>query len=238
VALVGAELALRRVRVGDAAVALDRAMTTLEGRSKRRTHEHSSLLPDSDAGPIQRSSARVVVAPWTGNRRLDRPQRNAGPASQVPRLCRGVRGACNRSWHLHVSRCASADAASALTHRVVGVRCDKALAALHSARSRHPMGKRESTMKSLNGIRAVVTGGATAAFDKQTAPSSGRPSYRLGGNATPSTYMRDDRQFVVISAGGGNPVVPPAAASSRSHSRSPLPTKPREGIWQPAPPSA
>ena len=30
------------------------------------------------------------------------------------------------------------------------------------------MGKGESTMKSLNGIQAVVTGGATAAFDKQT----------------------------------------------------------------------
>src|SRR6266568_2254568 len=113
-------------------------MTTLEGRSKRRTHEHSSLLPDSDAGPIQRSSASVVVAPWTGNRRLDRPQRNAGPASQVPRLCRGVRGACNRSWHLHVSRCASADAAAALMHGVVGVRCDKALAALHSAHATPP----------------------------------------------------------------------------------------------------
>ncbi len=43
-------------------------------------------------------------------------------------------------------------------------------------------------MKSLNGIQAVVIGGATAAFDKQTGAI---------------LYMINDRQFVVISAGGG-----------------------------------
>ena len=60
-------------------------------------------------------------------------------------------------------------------------------------------------MKSLNGIQAVVTGGATAAFDKQTGAILWQAELPFGGNATPSAYMINDRQFVVISAGGGKP---------------------------------
>lgn len=60
----------------------------------------------------------------------------------------------------------------------------------------------------------VVTGGglifigATAdetmrAFDKETGKVLWAARLPFGGNATPSTYMVDGRQFVVISAGGG-----------------------------------
>ena len=58
-------------------------------------------------------------------------------------------------------------------------------------------------MKSLNGIQAVVIGGATAAFDKQTGAILWQAELPFGGNATPSTYTINGRQFVVISAGGG-----------------------------------
>ncbi|MEA3208636.1 MAG: quinoprotein glucose dehydrogenase [Chthoniobacter sp.] len=50
--------------------------------------------------------------------------------------------------------------------------------------------------------------GATAdetirAFDKDTGAVLWRAELPFGGNATPSTYLAGDRQFVVISAGGG-----------------------------------
>jgi quinoprotein glucose dehydrogenase len=50
--------------------------------------------------------------------------------------------------------------------------------------------------------------GATAdetfrAFDKQTGERLWQAKLPFGGNATPSTYMIDGRQYVVISAGGG-----------------------------------
>ena len=50
--------------------------------------------------------------------------------------------------------------------------------------------------------------GATAdetirAFDKQTGAILWQAALPFGGNATPSTYMVQGRQFVVISAGGG-----------------------------------
>ena len=50
--------------------------------------------------------------------------------------------------------------------------------------------------------------GATAdetirAFDKDTGAILWQAELPFGGNATPSTYMVGDRQFVVISAGGG-----------------------------------
>jgi quinoprotein glucose dehydrogenase len=50
--------------------------------------------------------------------------------------------------------------------------------------------------------------GATAdetfrAFDKQTGELLWKASLPFGGNASPSTYMVDGRQYVVISAGGG-----------------------------------
>ncbi len=50
--------------------------------------------------------------------------------------------------------------------------------------------------------------GATAdetfrAFDKETGKTLWKAELPFGGNATPSTYMVDGRQFVVISAGGG-----------------------------------
>ena len=50
--------------------------------------------------------------------------------------------------------------------------------------------------------------GATAdetfrAFDKNTGEALWRAKLPFGGNATPSTYMVDGRQYVVISAGGG-----------------------------------
>ena len=60
----------------------------------------------------------------------------------------------------------------------------------------------------------VVTGGglifigATAdetfrAFDKDTGKVLWQAKLPFGGNATPSVYMVDGRQYVVISAGGG-----------------------------------
>jgi quinoprotein glucose dehydrogenase len=50
--------------------------------------------------------------------------------------------------------------------------------------------------------------GATAdetfrAFDKETGKILWQAKLPFGGNATPSTYMVDGRQYVVISAGGG-----------------------------------
>ena len=50
--------------------------------------------------------------------------------------------------------------------------------------------------------------GATAdetfrAFDKDTGEVLWEHELPFGGNATPSTYMVDGRQYVVISAGGG-----------------------------------
>ena len=59
----------------------------------------------------------------------------------------------------------------------------------------------------------LVTGGglifigATAdetfrAFDKQTGAILWKAELPFGGNATPSTYMINGRQFIVISAGG------------------------------------
>ena len=50
--------------------------------------------------------------------------------------------------------------------------------------------------------------GATAdetfrAFDKDTGKILWKATLPFGGNATPSTYMVDGRQYVVISAGGG-----------------------------------
>jgi quinoprotein glucose dehydrogenase len=50
--------------------------------------------------------------------------------------------------------------------------------------------------------------GATAdekirAFDKDTGEVLWEADLPFGGNATPSTYMVDGRQYVVISAGGG-----------------------------------
>jgi len=50
--------------------------------------------------------------------------------------------------------------------------------------------------------------GATAdetfrAFDKETGEVLWQSPLPFGGNATPSTYMVDGRQYVVISAGGG-----------------------------------
>ena len=61
----------------------------------------------------------------------------------------------------------------------------------------------------------VVTGGrlifiaATAdetirAFDQATGAVLWKAPLPFGGNATPSTYMVNGRQFVVISAGGGD----------------------------------
>ena len=41
------------------------------------------------------------------------------------------------------------------------------------------------------------------AFDKQTGAILWQAELPFGGNATPSTYMINGRQFVVISAGGG-----------------------------------
>ena len=50
--------------------------------------------------------------------------------------------------------------------------------------------------------------GATAdetfrVFDKETGEILWKTKLPFGGNATPSTYMVDGRQYVVISAGGG-----------------------------------
>ena len=50
--------------------------------------------------------------------------------------------------------------------------------------------------------------GATAdetmrAFDKDTGEILWKTKLPFGGNATPSTYMVNGRQYVVISAGGG-----------------------------------
>ena len=55
--------------------------------------------------------------------------------------------------------------------------------------------------------------GATAdetirAFDKDTGAILWQGELPFGGNATPSTYMVEGRQFVVISAGGGKSVRP------------------------------
>ncbi|MDG2122131.1 MAG: c-type cytochrome, partial [Verrucomicrobiales bacterium] len=41
------------------------------------------------------------------------------------------------------------------------------------------------------------------AFDKQTGKTLWQATLPFGGNATPSTYMANGRQYVVISAGGG-----------------------------------
>ena len=54
----------------------------------------------------------------------------------------------------------------------------------------------------------VIFIGATAdetfrAFDKETGEILWDADLPFGGNATPSTYMADGKQYVVISAGGG-----------------------------------
>jgi quinoprotein glucose dehydrogenase len=41
------------------------------------------------------------------------------------------------------------------------------------------------------------------AFDKQTGAILWQSALPFGGNASPSTYLVNGRQFVVISAGGG-----------------------------------
>src|SRR5262245_31126253 len=107
----------------------------LVAMQRRRTHEHS-WLPNCDAGPQRHSSARVAMAPWRCDHRLARSRRDAGATAEVPRLCGGVRGARHWPRHVHVNRCAVADAVGDVMHCVVGVRCIKALAALDGTRSR------------------------------------------------------------------------------------------------------
>jgi len=45
--------------------------------------------------------------------------------------------------------------------------------------------------------------GGFGAFDKDNGKLLWKTKLPFGGNATPSTYMVDGRQYVVISAGGG-----------------------------------
>ena len=81
---------------------------------------NAPLLPDQDASRRQRSSACVAVAPWRGDRWLDRSDRYAGTASQVSRMCGGVCGPRDRHRDLSADRHVPAGDACGIVRGVIG----------------------------------------------------------------------------------------------------------------------